>query len=220
MSERSPRTEVASAVHDLPREELLQLFLAELATRDEFHHVLTEVRTLLEMSPQLPGLFALGRVRRPVNGEDIEVAQQVELSPPERMISSLLTQLRISAGARRAVLEEPMLDASAVGALLRSPSANPRELASTLRRQGTLLGVPDGNRYLYPEFQFDGVERSLRTAAKEVNLALDAVTGPWAAASWWVSPHARLPEGVAPKDLLGTDREDDLTVLASPVSAA
>lgn len=210
---------VASALRNLPHEELLQLFLTELEVRDEFRRVLPEVRTLLDMSPRLPDLFADRPEGTPATGDDILSAARGEPSDAERMIGSLLTQLRISADARRAVLAEPMIDASAVAALLRSPSTNPRELASTLRRQGFLLGVPDGNRYLYPEFQFDGVERTLRPAAKEVNLALDALGGPWAAASWWVSPHGRLAEGVAPKDLLGTDREEDLRLLSAPVSA-
>lgn len=128
--------------------------------------------------------------------------------------SAPLTRLSIVTQARRAVLAEQMLDAGAVDALLESRNPNRREAASRLRDRGELLGLREGNRFLYPAFQFDATAPALRDVVAAVNRFLDAKADPWAIASWWVSPHGRLPAGTAPKDLLGTPREGDVPVLA------
>lgn len=124
------------------------------------------------------------------------------------------SDIRIRAAARAAVLSVDMLDSSAIGRLLGVGVRNTREEASRLRRRGELLGLPNTRRtYVFPAFQFDVAGRCLNPVVAQVNEELDALGDPWGVGSWWVSPHARL-SGVAPRALVGTDREEDLLVLA------
>ncbi|HET7327020.1 MAG TPA: hypothetical protein VFJ14_06995, partial [Nocardioidaceae bacterium] len=91
--------------------------------------------------------------------------------------------------------------------------SNGREAASRLRLSSRLVGIKQGNRYLYPAFQFDLAQRQVPPAVAEVNKLLDAAGDPWGVASWWISDSPRLG-GRAPRDLIGTDEETDLPVLA------
>lgn len=141
---------------------------------------------------------------------------------PRRLIDSDVVEsdIRIPAAARAAVLSVDMLDSSAVGRLLGSGVSNPREEASRLRRRGSLLGLPNARRsYLFPAFQFDVAGRRVNPVVARANAELDALGDPWGVGSWWVSPHARL-SGLAPRTLVGTDREDDLLVLAGATRPA
>ena len=96
----------------------------------------------------------------------------------------------------------PMLSSEEVSMRLGSRAGNPRQYAMELRNRGELLGVKRGNRYLYPEFQFDGARQAVYEVVKEVLRLLDAGEDPWGVLSWWVSPNARIPGNRAPKDLL------------------
>lgn len=124
------------------------------------------------------------------------------------------SDIRIRAAARAVLLSVEMLDAPAVGHLLGVGVRNTGEEASRLRRKGELLGLPNTRRtYVFPAFQFDAAGRCLNPVVAQVNAELDALGDPWGVGSWWVSPHTRLG-GVAPRTLVGTDREQDLLVLA------
>lgn len=130
-------------------------------------------------------------------------------------VRDLLADIDIEAGARRAILEVPMLTSAAVAGALGAQGKNLRETASRLRTSGTLVGVPnpDGRGYLHPLFQFDLAHRRVHPVVAEVNRATGAAGDPWGVASWWVSRHGRLGE-LAPMDLIATDREHDLLVMA------
>jgi hypothetical protein len=128
-------------------------------------------------------------------------------------------QVLIRSTAHRAVLDEPLLESSAVAEALGRSTTNGREAASRLRLSGRLVGIRQANRYLYPAFQFDLARRHVPAVVAEVNRLLDAAGDPWGVASWWISDNPRLG-GRAPRDLIGEPDESDLLVLARAESAA
>lgn len=131
-------------------------------------------------------------------------------------IDDAVTDLRIRAEARRAVLDVPMLRSGAVAAVLGLRGVHTREAASGLRSRGVLLGVAPSastRSYLHPSFQLDPVERRVVPVVAAVNRRLGALDDPWGVASWWVSPHPRLG-GDAPMDVVTTARAEGLPVLA------
>lgn len=135
---------------------------------------------------------------------------------PRHLIDTEVVEsdIRIRVVARATVLSVEMLDSSAVGQLLGVGVRDAREEVGRLRRNGELLGIPNTRHgCAFPAFQFDVAGRCLNPVVAQVNEELDALGDPWGVGSWWVSPHVRLG-GVAPRVLVGTDREKDLLVLA------
>ena len=127
-------------------------------------------------------------------------------------------QLFIRSAAHRAVLDEPLLESSAVATALGRTGANGREAASKLRLAGRLVGIRQQNRFLYPAFQFDLDHHRVHEVAERINCLLGALGDPWGVAAWWISANPRLG-GRAPKDLLGTTQEPDLLALAHSESS-
>jgi hypothetical protein len=112
----------------------------------------------------------------------------------------------------------PVLDAEQVSQFLGSRSQNQRQYAAALRRRGELLGLPRGNRFVYPKFQFDPKTQQVHRVIGVVGEILHAGSDPWGAVSWWTSPNPRLPDRRAPMDLLGgADADTDLPSLARAV---
>jgi hypothetical protein len=154
-----------------------------------------------------------------VLGEDEQVGR---LTGPafdviEHLDAQRQQQLLIRSTAHRAVLDEPLFESSAVAEALGRSGANGREAASRLRLSGRLVGIRQGNRYLYPAFQFDLAHRQVPAVVAEVNQRLDAAGDPWGVASWWISENPRL-SGRAPRDLIGTSDDSDLLALAEAES--
>ncbi|GAA4748835.1 hypothetical protein GCM10023350_37270 [Nocardioides endophyticus] len=131
----------------------------------------------------------------------------------EHMDADRQHQLVIRSTAHRAVLDEPLLESTAVGEALGRSGTNGREAASKLRLAGRLVGIKQANRYLFPAFQIDLAHQRVAPVVAEVNQLLDAADDPWGVASWWISASPRLG-GKAPRDLIGTADESDLVVLA------
>ena len=113
--------------------------------------------------------------------------------------------------AIRTIWREPMLKPGAAAVALGARVSN-REKVRRLRRRSLLLGLPHGNGFLYPAFQFDSRRRSIFSEVQSVNERLSSAEDPWGVASWWMSQHSRL--GCRPVDLVGTDRADDLPATA------
>ena len=121
----------------------------------------------------------------------------------------------IRRAARQHVLDNcVMFDPAAVERVLDAGAPYAEAETGRLRRSGALIGIPVGGSFAYPAFQFDVPGARVRTVVEHVNVALGAGDDPWGAASWWVSPHARLANAT-PQSLIGTDRENDLLVLAA-----
>lgn len=127
-------------------------------------------------------------------------------------LESRIQDLR--ARAHRHVLNAPMLTSAAVASVVGASDANPRQAASGPRRRGRLLGLPQGNTYVFPQFQFDVDARRIHPVVERINVQLDALGDPWGVASWWLSPTPRL-HGQTPADLVGADRDADLQALAT-----
>lgn len=126
---------------------------------------------------------------------------------------------RIRRAARQYVLDNcVMFDPVAVEDALDAGEPYAEAETGWLRRHGALISIPVGDSCAYPAFQFESTEAHVRPVVAEVNVALGAGDDPWGAASWWVSPHARLANAT-PQSLIGTDRESDLLVLAAAMTS-
>lgn len=125
---------------------------------------------------------------------------------------AVLDDIAIAAEARSRVLDEPMMEAAEVSALLGSTSTNKRQYARRLRQQGKLVAVSVKNKDYYPLFQFDLERRHVRDAVVEVNQLMNAAQDPWGVASWWVTPNGALEGGRAPRDLLGDEAGERMAV--------
>jgi hypothetical protein len=125
----------------------------------------------------------------------------------------LVTATRV-AEARNAIVQvTELLTSAQVSEALGAEDPNARRKASQLRRKG-LLGLSFGRRSIrYPAFQFDFTRGTTRPIVLKVNKLLDGEGDPWGVASWWVRSDTRL-HGKSPRELLGTDRENDLLVMA------
>ena len=113
--------------------------------------------------------------------------------------------------AIRSIWAEPMLESKEAAVALGASPTN-REEIRRLRERSSVLGLPHGQEFLYPAFQFDPRKRAVFTEVRSVNEQLIAAEDPWGVASWWTSRHSRL--GMRPVDLVGTDRRDDLDAVA------
>ena len=133
----------------------------------------------------------------------------------EDWAESRLHRAVLAGEATAAIWDEPMLKPGAAATALGAKSTN-REKVKTYRERSWLLGLPHGNGYVYPAFQFDRAKRDLHEEVREVNESLGSNDDPWGVASWWVSTHARL--GDRPRNLVGTERKMELTAAAAAVS--
>jgi hypothetical protein len=163
----------------------------------------------------LPSRFAsdlAAAMRAATVAEDVTSALAGE---PANLLRAedVLRDATIRGEVQHRILQEPMLDAETVGALLGSNSDNRRQYASAQRQRGDLLAVPRRNAYLYPAFQFDRSRGCALDAAVRINRLLGAHEDPWGVASWWTTPSERL-HNRKPKDLLGTSEEPLLLSLA------
>jgi len=135
---------------------------------------------------------------------------------PKQVIGAerLLRDALLRGEVEQRVFEEAMLEAEAAGQVLGSRAkSNPRQYPNKLRKDGVLLGVPHGNRFLFLAFQFDTKRRRIHPVVQEVNLLLEAKNDPFGVASWWITPSERLG-GRPPKDLIGRNDEEQIRALA------
>lgn len=163
--------------------------------------------------PSSTGREIVDALRAAAVADDVRVALA---GPPAQIISAedVLKDALLRGQVQNRILQERLLDADAVGTLLGSQSeSNLRQYANTQRLRGELLGIPRLNAYLYPEFQFDTARGRIYETARSINQQLDAKNDPWGVASWWTTSSERLGNR-APKDLLGTDDEPELRLLA------
>ncbi len=172
------------------------------ARHSELEHDERRVRSLLT-------LLASGR----------EVTGQIGGAPREVFDAAAyreLIQARLRGEAIEAIWQVPMLEPNGAAVALGAKPAN-REIVRQRRKRSWLLGLPRGRGYLYPVFQFDHLREDIFPEVRAVNELLNAADDPWGVASWWISTNARVD--AAPMELVGTDRADDLPVLAQAVAA-
>jgi hypothetical protein len=148
-----------------------------------------------------------------------EHAVEAMAGGPAAVIGEVSRENLVRAGARRRVLDEPMLEAESVARFLGSRSVNRGQYASQRRRRGELLGIPVANRYLFPAFQIDEENWRIRPVVSDVNRLLDAAEDPWGAASWWFSPNSRLG-GARPADVaVDESRQNEVRLAANSLLA-
>jgi hypothetical protein len=184
-------------------------------TRLSAHDLSVVLERVLERRPRSSATQQLRNLVRLALLEDEEVERLA--GPAQHVHSSVedaFDDLRIKVEARREILSRDMLDAPTVAELVGGGAKNRREVASVLKRKSLVVALPGSGRgFLYPAFQFDPVEGRVRPVVAQVNRHLQALEDPWGVASWWVSSQPRL-DGRSPRDLLGSDEEPDLLVLA------
>lgn len=163
--------------------------------------------TLEHLVPELRSLLGVARARDAV-ASVLSGEPRCVLDLEEQVVA----QARIVGGARRAVLDHPVLTSAEAGRRLGSSATNLRELPRQLRERSELLGLPGRRGYLYPAFQIDAERRRIHPEVADVNRTLDAAGDPWGVASWWVSKDARLD--ARPMDLVSTERAADLVAAA------
>jgi hypothetical protein len=192
--------EVRAEIAALSDRQVIELVDVALAERDR----LAEIRS--------PLVSALRLVL------DREHYADLIAGDPQEIVHDILIGIqedaRIEGEARRAIFDHKLLSAAEVADLLGiGDRANRRQYANRVRRDGSVVGIPHLNRYVYPAFQFDPERHAVRDAAAAANQLLGAATDPWGVASWWISPNARLNNS-APYQLLSQDRGDDVIRLA------
>ena len=184
-----------------PEAELLDA-AAQLAARHEaLNGGAARVRSLLELLAQQHVLA------RQLGGDPRHVLDEAE--------RVLLLQAQVEGEALRSIWDEPMIEARDAAAALGAAPSN-RERVRRYRERSWLLGLPSGRGYLYPTFQFAVERRDVAPAVRAVNEQLDAAGDPWGVASWWVALNDRL--GARPRDLVGTERADDLAGAAASLT--
>lgn len=198
--------------------------VANLSALDDAQFVETLVRALSSRtawdSPARDDLLALiqlsSSARAVMSGVERALLDGVLSAIPRPGDASRM--LRVEAEARAAVLTHPMLSAPEVADVLGTSSRNTRDVASALRRNGQVVGIPQANRFLYPAFQFDARARRVRPVVAEVNALLAAIGDPWGVASWWLSPSGRLPQGRSPADEAAAGHDATVRDLAADVT--
>ncbi len=133
-------------------------------------------------------------------------ARIVEAAQHSRAMQS---QLATEAGY--AILDQEFFVSKQAALALGAKGSN-REKINALRKASVLLGIPRGNKYLYPTFQFDPEKRAIPEEVRQVNQLLDSANDPWGVASWWLSSNGRL--GATPLEAVNTGRADEVVAAA------
>ena len=133
----------------------------------------------------------------------------------ETLERSTMVQARLKGEAIRSIWSETMLRSSDAARALGVKPTN-REKVRRYRARSTLLGLPSGNGFLYPAFQFEHDRRAVFEEVAAVNVLLNAAEDPWGVASWWFGEHDRL--SCRPIELVGSERATDLVAVAGAVS--
>ncbi|MFC7449912.1 hypothetical protein [Rhodococcus daqingensis] len=181
-------TAVGGAVSD---HDLIELIRSELASRP----------TLSLVAGRVSHLLLAGQV----DGDD----PILDLIDP----GNVLDEKTVMRDAVEYILSFPHLSAGEVAVKYRKTWANPSD--ALRKRAGQIIGLKQGRRYRYPEFQFSLPEDATELVRRS-NVALGAEDDPWGVASWWLSPNPAAAGRPSPVDLL---EAGDLEQVAALVRA-
>jgi serine/threonine protein kinase len=135
---------------------------------------------------------------------------------PDRIAEAVLEELSLTAAARERIRAEEQIGLNEL-ALRREGSPRVLEaMTKALAAEGALT-LPVGDGYRYPTFQFD-VRWQVTPEVAAANRTLRASSDPWGAASWWLSPNARI-DGRAPRDLVGEDPDTIIEIAGAVIEA-
>lgn len=145
-----------------------------------------------------------------------EAPQYVDSDFGGSSAQSLVRQAAIERDARSFIFARlKMLRAADAGALVGGDYQVPRKAANEARKRGILLGLRQGNQFVYPAFQFDLAERRVRPAVAAANKSLGSLEDPWAVASWWASPSALIATKESPFELAVNGNNETLAQLVA-----
>ena len=143
-----------------------------------------------------------------LGGKMADIHRVIELSQPapERRFRHA-TPDRIEAFRKlrqQFVSDNTVYSGERLGKLLgRSSPSNPYQWAVRKRKEGELLGLFEGGRYLYPALQIDGASGKPYPCMKKLIEWFDAKEDGWRLAFWLTQPHGML-DGQSPSELLGS----------------
>ena len=140
--------------------------------------------------------------------EGLSPQERIELGPDDAMDTLVLGSL---AKAREQLLSEPYLETSKVKKLIDV------EDIEALIQDGTLLAYEDHGDYLFPAFQFNPETGKPIETVSKVNVIMDAPNDGWGVTGFWTQHNGRLPDSIAPKELLGTASEYAAIQLAEAI---
>ena len=112
-----------------------------------------------------------------------------------------------------------MLTSTEAGKRMGSRSSAPRNLATTARRNKTLLAVRQGNYLAYPGFQFGPDGKPLPVIARLIEVADDSGWSEAGLVQWLCSPTTYL-DGSRPVDLLAADPDRAVAVAAQALTVS
>ncbi|KAA8890081.1 Abi family protein [Nocardia colli] len=104
----------------------------------------------------------------------------------------------------REILRQFECIGTADAGLIIDASSNAKRRASAVRyhrARSELLGLPVGNTYRFPVFQFDTTNACINPLVAYANMAIEAKTSPWDAATWWSTPNINM-DNTTPMDSL------------------
>lgn len=101
-----------------------------------------------------------------------------------------------NAEKRKAFLDEfAVVDSAGVHEISGNTGSNPSQTAAVWRKANRILGLPVGQRTVYPSFQFDEGGRPYPLMKRVLDALPDDMT-PWQTAFWLVSPSSALDGGL------------------------
>lgn len=111
-----------------------------------------------------------------------------------------------NAEKRKEFLDEfAVIDSTRVHEISGNKGSNPAQTAAVWRKANRILGLPVGQRTVYPAFQFDEGGRPYPLIKRVLDALPDDMT-PWQTAFWLVSPSSVLDGGL-PLDAIRRDDE-------------
>ncbi|HTP30409.1 MAG TPA: hypothetical protein VMK12_32725 [Anaeromyxobacteraceae bacterium] len=188
--------------------------IVKFASREPWENVPLLVQELLEplALPERLRSAMIESLRAARVAEAIE--QALAGSPLLLSAEDVIDEARLRGQAEALVLKEPMFSAAEAGRILGSTSSTkPSHYAHSLRRDGSLVGLPQRNTFVFPQFQFDVARGHVFTVVADVNRLLGAADDPWGVASWWLTTNLRA--GASPRQLLAGGKYDELRSLAA-----
>lgn len=101
-----------------------------------------------------------------------------------------------NAEKRKEFLDEfAVIDSAKVHEISGNTGSNPSQTAAVWRKANRILGLPVGQRTVYPSFQFDEGGRPYPLMKRVLDALPDDMT-PWQTAFWLVSPSSALDGGL------------------------
>ncbi|MDH6291825.1 hypothetical protein [Rhodococcus opacus] len=102
-------------------------------------------------------------------------------------------------------LERDTITSMEVSTILSEPGKVNRAIAGNRRKEHRLLGLPLGNKYRYPVFQFESDRKRINPIVEYANRELECDDDPWGTLDWWFSENEMISDE-SPIDRLAKQR--------------